>query len=331
MTTLDIHFLDVGQGDGTFIVFPDNKTTMLVDLGSKKNANIAGGDTVAFIQSELNRIKSKKIDYLFVTHGDGDHYNLLPSLVDASPGLSFGEVWTDGNRSDYPSNVRNKVFSLGNWQSFTKGAYDSPNSPSWTIAGVNVYLLAVNNPAAPGRTRTNSSSIVLMLEYGGGKIILTGDAEDNVEHVILETNYKDDKAFLSSDVLKLGHHGSKNATLEPWIAAVKPEAIFASADRKWSHPYCEVIARFQKDPTKDELDGNTDLAQLFEHQIVCGTTASEDYHNPKLNSAVFTNIISIATSGPYKGLVEGTQYLLQVSDEGQMAISDLKTSSIWFG
>ncbi len=336
MATLDIHFLDVGQGDGTFIVFPDDKTTMLVDLGSKKNASIAKSDAITFIENTLKEIKSKKIDYLFVTHGDLDHYNLLPSLVKAIPELKFGEVRTGGSDSDYSKTVRNEVFSLGdNWYHFTNGAYDKPNNPRWSIDGVNIYLLGVNNPKRKQDDK-NSSSIVLMLEYGGVKVILPGDAESNVEDVILNNNYKNNKAFLSSKVLKLGHHGSKNATSASWIVAVKPTTIFASADRKWSHPYCEVLARFRKDTSKDqlELDGNTDLAQLFEHQIVCGMNANVDYRNPKLKSAVFTNIFSIVTDkkSPFYGLVLGTQYRLQVdSDEGKIAVSDLNTSSIWFG
>ena len=83
---LSINFLDVGQGDGTVISCP-NGELVLIDLGSKKNADIAGVDavkamTAIVIASMMVRGSETPIlDHLLLTHGDGDHTNLLAEFL----------------------------------------------------------------------------------------------------------------------------------------------------------------------------------------------------------------------------------------------------------
>src|SRR6266550_4308828 len=78
---ITIQFLDVGQGDGIYIEFP-NDTNMLVDLGSRKGKRVTGPDIWEYFKSFTRfGTKGATLDYLIVTHPDSDHYNLVGDFM----------------------------------------------------------------------------------------------------------------------------------------------------------------------------------------------------------------------------------------------------------
>jgi competence protein ComEC len=95
--------------------------------------------------------------------------------------------------------------------------------------------------AAPAK---NDDSLVLQLHYRNRSILLTGDAEKQAEHEILEENSAE---TLRADVLKLGHHGSKNSTSLEFLAAVRPRVgiISVGEDNPYGHPSPELLERLQ--------------------------------------------------------------------------------------
>ncbi|MEM7374259.1 MAG: hypothetical protein AAF587_37035 [Bacteroidota bacterium] len=368
MANLEIHFLDVGQGDGTFIIFPDGKTTMLVDLGSLKNGKIAGADALKFLWYSLKEIHSKShavksklkpptINFLFITHPDPDHYNLIPSLIGGSktnnslptpyrcPLVKVEDCYIGGKLADYSNHnsihsflkllkppkktkKRNRlhVFQKGGGGTIIKEYKSGLNK------GLKIHLLGVNNPGTNHNTESNSNSIVLMLEYGGTKIILPGDAESNVE-TIIANRYQNNQAFLQSRALKLGHHGSKQATSRNWINIVQPETIFASGDLRWSHPYCEVFKRFKTDQNNSQFDNNVDYITTrndLNHGFVCGNTNNADYEQHSTKAGIFTNLSK--SPNAQNSVTVGEQVLLQIQDDGEIAISmsNMNNPSAWF-
>lgn len=278
MAELAIYFLDVGQGDGTFIRFPDG-TTILVDLGSKKNAEISGPSAIATIMDQMD--PNDDIDYLFLTHGDGDHYNLLWDLDAAFSDFRgetdyvypFKNTVIGGTQDDYTdsSAYMEQLFYVkdneGTLYELDACYFDASATPYLDWGAIKLWVLSANYPAVVS-DKKNAKSIVLLLQITANgkttKVILTGDAEKGTEKQIMDTNYKGDGGFLRAYGLKLGHHGSKNGSSKKWIEAVQPLAVFASGDQKWGHPYCETIKRV--------LD-NTAIQQIpdFEHGWVCGT------------------------------------------------------------
>lgn len=290
MADLDVYFLDVGQGDGTWVECP-NGTKVLIDLGSKKNGEIAGQGAIAFIKSRLNG--STVIDYLFITHGDGDHYNLIPELYAAIPGLTITNVGIGGEKKDYSSWINDNVFDKAtNFYLFPDCAFDPVGSPRFKFGAVSFYLLSANVPTRKAAYK-NEKSLVLMVEYKGRKLILTGDAEYISEDRIVKTNYNSvpGKAFLLSFALKLGHHGSENATTEMWINALQAQAYFASGDQKWAHPYCSVYKRI-------EDSGYLRSSPSYDHGYICGAydAKKKDYRWTNFDDSkyLFSNIYVVS-------------------------------------
>lgn len=86
---------------------------------------------------------------------------------------------------------------------------------------------------------TNESSVVLTVEYGGFRALLTGDAGLPMEAL---------RAGAVGDVslLKVGHHGSRSATGAAWLAAVRPEVCVVSVgENRYGHPHPAVMARLR--------------------------------------------------------------------------------------
>ncbi|PTL80739.1 ComEC/Rec2 family competence protein [Vitiosangium sp. GDMCC 1.1324] len=320
MASLDIYFLDVGQGDGTFIICPD-KTTILVDLGSKKNGHIAGKDAIDTIDGLM---KGKtKIDYLFVTHGDGDHYNLIPELVKS--GFSFGKVYYSGPKSDYNKDMQG-VINNSSSAGFLDQAHSTEKKPLLTIGSasnqVDVFLLSANYPSEDDDDK-NAKSICLMLAYGSLKAILMGDAEAETEDFIMQTFTK---AFLKADVLKLAHHGADSTNQESWLKVVQPRIVSASADQKWGHPYSSTIDRVLKGKR---------LADIYKHDIVAGSYVQSardyDWETRSTKKAILTNLYEITGSMGTSWQAAGVAYLVQLGDDGRLGVGDtLKNISGWF-
>ncbi|NES88938.1 ComEC/Rec2 family competence protein [Okeania sp. SIO2B9] len=248
--SLYVWFIDVGMGDATFVKFPDG-TTMLIDFGSTKAEQIKG-DILNFFQV----LKDNKfitsvpfdIDYLFITHPDQDHYNLLQFLIKA--GYSFKNIFFTGQHDDYKAKGKIEDKKGNKWNSFKDWLKDQENhrkafqlnqpngQKSWQKHGdAEVHLLAAN-VANQGKhtTLANNRSIVLMIEYKGQKILLAADATYITEKKILDNinsaNGNLKGLDISNAILKLGHHGSaRTSTSKEWVETVKPICLFISSER----------------------------------------------------------------------------------------------------
>ena len=90
----------------------------------------------------------------------------------------------------------------------------------------------------------NNDSLVLRLRYGNETLLLPGDAEKQVEREILSENGPE---AMRADVLKIGHHGSKNSTTPEFLAAVQPRVgiISAGEDNPYGHPSPELLERLE--------------------------------------------------------------------------------------
>lgn len=343
---VNVVFLDVGQGDGTLISSPDGEL-VLIDLGSKKNAEVAGADAIkavtAIIIASMNHRQSDipTIDHLLLTHGDGDHYNLITQLggyvqIMTGKPLNIPEVAIGGGKHDYDKELQDAVLTpaetAGRLTTFANSyhdpmAADGTVTPTWKLAGntVKLYLLSANYPLRDSGPK-NPKSLVVLLAYANAaqNVILTGDAEGVTEAAILGY-YATNLAFLQSFALKLGHHGSQAGTSVPWLDAVNQRASFASSDMKWAHPYCETIARV--------VDTIGPGADLYQHQWLCGAGAGEnkEYRNWNDSNGFYTTM-AYMTDSPMQdpedgkwysaGFVQGVQYQLSLYDNGTMQMID---------
>ena len=207
-----VYFIDVGQGDSALIVTKNNKS-ILIDTGGKVGSNysLMKSNVIPFFKS----IGIRKLDYLFITHGDYDHAGYGIDLVN-----NF--------------NVKNRFTNKGKYNLLEKKLnIKSFNNSYIKIDNVEIYSLNSKH-----YNNENSDSLVLLVIIDNYKLLFMGDASINTEKDIMN-NYDIGDVF----ILKVGHHGSKTSSSEEFINSVNPKysIISVGKNNKFGHPNKEVL------------------------------------------------------------------------------------------
>ncbi len=224
---MEVHFIDVGQGDA--ILVEAGSAAMLIDAGENSKGNI--------VKKYLEEQQVTKLDYVIGTHPHSDHIGGLDTILN-----SF-EV----NKILLPDVTHTtKTF---------EEVLDAVERRKLTITvpkvGDRYYLgAAVFTILAPNSSsydELNNYSISMKLTYGDNSFILAGDAEQLSEKEMLQSGLD-----LSSDVLKLSHHGSSYSSCEEFIQAVSPSyaVISVGKDNDYGHPHSETLQAMQKQRIK---------------------------------------------------------------------------------
>jgi competence protein ComEC len=97
-------------------------------------------------------------------------------------------------------------------------------------------------PEEVAQSAKNDDSLVFRVAFGERSFLLPGDAEKMAERSILSES---DPRTLQSDILKVGHHGSKNSTTPDFLAAVQPSlaVISAGEENPYGHPSPQLLER----------------------------------------------------------------------------------------
>ena len=253
--TLQMTVLDIGQGDCIYIAFPDGKN-MIMDIGSEVGSTSPWQHANEFLQQK----NVTQIDYLFITHGDYDHIREAKKLIENYEIKAFympldkaqdSNTWLNlldaARAEDYTDENGNKVDSQYN-----------NNVGSYTISGENWEMKCYSFDEADYPTGTNAEKInavspICLLEYADRTIVLTGDANEMTEEYVLEKGYLNN---IDTDILKVGHHGSKSSTTQAFLDKIDAEfAIISTSGTReephddYTHPHPDLLAR---------LDGYTD-------------------------------------------------------------------------
>jgi beta-lactamase superfamily II metal-dependent hydrolase len=245
---LRVTVIDVGEGDSILVRTPTGRT-MLIDGGGDRSADMRGGSSsespigekrvVPFLRSE----GVAAINVLVITHPHGDHVGGLTAVVRDIP---VGTV-LDGTALPYRSDMYRTLMTQirakqipynharrGETIDFGDGVHaDVLNPPNALIYGNGLDDKTINNYSA-----------VLRVSYGTTAFLFDGDAETEAEHYIL-SNYS--ASYLHCDLLKAGHHGSRNASSDDWLSAVRPTAAIISCglNNVFGHPHPEALARLR--------------------------------------------------------------------------------------
>ncbi len=233
---LSVLMIDVGQGDSFLIKFPNGKTA-LVDAGNA-TTSFDNGDRV--IIPLLNYLGVEKIDYGIVSHIDSDHYGGFVSLV------------LQGFISEiYKPELDTSLSKDKRFEKFIKEE-ELPikyfKEQKLVVGNAVLYFLNDENLERKSGGSTNDKSGVFKLDFGKTRFLFTGDLEKKMEKFYLK-KYSN---FLNSDVLKVGHHGSKTSSSEEFLEYVTPKISLISAGykNKFGHPVQEVLDRLKNMDSK---------------------------------------------------------------------------------
>lgn len=234
---LTVAFLDVGQGDSIFIEAP-NGNQVLIDGGPNKA-----------VLRELSKIMpfyDRSIDVVLATHADSDHIGGLPDVLEKYKVGLFLETGVPSDSAVYQE-LESRIL---NYESSGKTKKILARRGMEIDFGQGAILEILFPIIIFEGMETNSSSIVARLVYGENEFLLTGDSPIAIENYLIfqEDLKSSNDNSLQSDVLKVGHHGSKTSTSPKFIEAVAPEyaVISVGADNKYGHPNQEVVDLFNK-------------------------------------------------------------------------------------
>lgn len=240
---LRVTFFDVGQGD-SILATEEGSTQILVDGGP--------GDSVLAKLGRSMPFWDRTVEVVILTHPEKDH---ITGLLEVLQRYNVGFVlWTGVSHTtaEYQEWVRileerripvilahaGQRLIVSDMLSF------DILSPSRALAG-------------KPEKNLNETSIVGQLQYGERLILLTGDIGKPTERRLLfEAREK-----LDSDILKVGHHGSKNSSLPEFIELVSPNYAVIQVGRKnrYGHPTGEVLDKLAAVGAKvfrTDLDGD---------------------------------------------------------------------------
>lgn len=223
-TCLQISFLDVGQGDAILIQTPDGYD-MLIDGGRDSSVLRELATAMSFFDKEL--------DVVLATHPDLDHISGLVDVFQRYQVDTFVET-TNINETAAVTALAAAVKNEGITPIYADAGQQIQLGASTTI-------LILSPTGDETNLETNTASIVVKIQYGNTSFMLTGDAPQEIENYLVKSYGQ----LLKSDVLKLGHHGSKTSTSDVWLDAVRPQFAVVSAgiDNRYGHPHQDVMQR----------------------------------------------------------------------------------------
>lgn len=233
---LKITFLNIGQGDASFIEFP-NGEQMLVDCAVDARILEALGRVLPYYDRDL--------DYLVVTHPDADHYG---GCIDVLKNYQIKNIIYNGMKKEH-----DKLWQWF-WDLAQKEGASYHEIDAEEILDVASTTVRFYYPNAPVKEliktdlyknyNGNNMSIVFGLVYNNHQALFTGDAEADLEKYLLD-NYG---AKLKSDILKVGHHGSSGSSNKDFLSAVSPlfASISAGSGNRYGHPSERVLKKLER-------------------------------------------------------------------------------------
>ena len=212
--TLEVHYLDIGQGDA--ILIKQGDAAMLIDAGN----NSKGTQVWSYLLSQ----GVERLDYAIGTHPDADHVGGLDVVLYK---LDCDMVFLPDCEKD------TKTYEELMQTIDTRGQQAVvPGLGQMYSLGAAEFQILTDTKKDYG-DNTNDFSIAIRLTFGNNAFLFTGDAETEAEQDMLESGLP-----LKADVYKAAHHGADTANTEDFLAAVAPGycVISCGQDNTYGHP-----------------------------------------------------------------------------------------------
>ena len=213
---LIVNYLDVGNGDAILIQIQGGDA-ILIDAGGLYDSTFDLGQHV--VAPALRALGVRNLAVAVVTHPHPDHQNGMKYILED---FQVGELWVPSENFNVP--VLPDLLNLAKENNIHVRVLDDRG----------IFLRRAVN--------LNNRSLILGLKYGSCKMLFPGDAEVEAEENLLR--YSDE---LRSDVLKIGHHGSRTSTSQAFLSLVNPtiSIIPCGWNNRFGHPHEEVLHRLK--------------------------------------------------------------------------------------
>lgn len=233
-------FLNVGQGDCTVIELPFRRAVYVIDSGgllrfeqelwktSESPYEVGRQVVVPFLKGKGIR----DVDIFIVTHADADHVEGAEEILQE---INMHEIHLTPGSMDKPV-MRDLLMEAKKRKVPVK---EKIQGTAWRIGRTSFYYLWPRDTLYEG----NDDSIVLYMQQGSFRALLTGDLEEHGEQELIHLY---NKQLADMTLLKAGHHGSKTSSIEPFVELLRPELTIFSAglNNRYGHPHDEVVERF---------------------------------------------------------------------------------------
>lgn len=235
---LEVHFIDVGQGDCSLILSGD--TAILIDTGEKEN-----GEKVC---EYINNLGIPDIDCFLLTHPHSDHMGAASYIID---NMDVKQVIIPKVSDDLTPTTKF-------YEKFLKSVQNKSLTLTQAKPGIKVEVgegeFEILSPVKDYNDLNNYSAAA-ELTYGNEKFLFTGDIEKKAENDIIKEG-----GFEDIDVLKVAHHGSNSSSSKDFLKIVKPEyAVIMCDGVSYNHPHDESVERITEYTDKiyrTDMDGN---------------------------------------------------------------------------
>jgi competence protein ComEC len=232
-----ITFLSVGQGDACLIKLADGRTLLVDGGGYLRDSDKDFGER--YLVPALYRLKVKQIDLMVLTHPHPDHLGGLPAVAEQ---FRVKEFW-QGESVGLSDNYQRLIGALNNQKTTLRIVKKGDR----VQLGKELALTVVAPQEAPGgEGGENDDSLVLHLQQSSFSVLLMGDAGFPVEDMLLHDGVG------RVTLLKVGHHGSRYASSERFLARIKPRVavISVGAGNTFGLPTEETINRIKQQRTE---------------------------------------------------------------------------------
>lgn len=234
VSDLTVYFIDIGQADAIFLQLP-NGENMMIDAGYSYGDE---QNDLLKITSLLDSLNVTVIDHFLITHNHSDHYGLVPDILSK---YEVKNVYGSGS-------LRDNTQYLDVMKSIQNAGLD------YLVVEVGDFLVndnyltiqVVATQQLEDDSDPNISSVMVKLVYKNTSFMFTGDGGNkntkDAEYIALKSGIN-----LESDVLKVGHHGSRYSSGNQFLQAVKPKyAIMTTQPNSQDNlPTIDAIGRIQ--------------------------------------------------------------------------------------
>ncbi len=263
--TFQINFVDVGQGDCTYIKTFFGKN-IIIDGGEGNTGGYDYGENVV-LPYLLDR-GVKKIDYLIISHADSDHIGGLFAVIEnikidkilIGIQVQISEQYVDLLNVAKENNIKIVELKSGNRLKIEKD--------------IVLDVLWPKEDSFINQNELNNNSLVFKISYKNFSVLFTGDIEDVAEKEILNL-YKNNKDILNASILKVAHHGSKTSTNLEFLKCVNPQIalIGVGKNNKFGHPNEVVINKLKENNIQIyRTDVNGEINVIFsKRKIIINT------------------------------------------------------------